>query len=112
MPAHSAALFGEVQARFAECPCVKVIKGYVPQTFAEGLPDRIALAHIDLNQVPAEIAAPRIILPGIVPGGLLILDDFGWWGYRAQKVAEGPLRAEYRLQVLELPTSQRLVMIP
>lgn len=110
MPAHSPQLYGEVKARFATYPHVNVIQGHVPDSFAKGFPDQIAFAHIDLNQVQAEIAALRLIIPRLVTGGFLILDDYGWYGYSAQKAAEDPLLAEYGLVALELPTGQGLVI--
>ncbi len=110
MPAHRPELFDEVCDRFKSYPFVKVIKGFVPESFAQGFPEAIAFAHVDLNQAPAEIAALRHILPRLVPGGILVLDDYGWWGYRDQKEAEDPLLAEFGLVALELPTGQGLVI--
>jgi len=112
MPEHSAELFGKVQARFAAYPQVHVIKGYVPDSFAQGFPEKIAFAHVDLNQAPAEVVALERIIPRLVPGAILVLDDYGWWGYRAQKEAEDPLLASFGLDVLELPTGQGIVIKP
>ena len=51
---------------------------------------RIAYLHIDLNQAPAEIAALEVLFDRIVPGGIVILDDYEWaMGYRRQKLLEG-----------------------
>lgn len=112
MPEHGPDLHARVVARFADHPCVQVVKGYVPDSFAEGFPEAIAFAHVDLNQAPAEVAALERILPRLVPGGVLVLDDYGWWGYRAQKAAEDPLLADHGLEALELPTGQGLVIRP
>ena len=43
---------------------------------------------------------------------MLVLDDYGWWCYEAQKKAEDPLLASFGLDVLELPTGQGLVIKP
>lgn len=107
---HSPELFDKVKNRFAPYDFVKVIQGYVPDSFSQGFPERIAFAHIDLNQAPAEVASIQRVLPALVPGGVIILDDYGWWGYRQQKEAEDPLFAEHGLEVLELPTGQGLVL--
>lgn len=53
MREHSAELFDKVKSRFAKYDFVKVIKGYVPDSFSQGFPERIAFAHVDLNQAPA-----------------------------------------------------------
>ena len=39
----------------------------------------------------------------------MVLDDYGWRGYRAQKLAEDPWLAARGYQVLELPTGQGLL---
>ncbi len=65
--------------------------------------------HIDLNNAPAEIGALEILFDRLSPGGILILDDYGWVGYKAQKQAEDPWLAARGYQVLELPTGQGLV---
>lgn len=112
MPEHGPELYNTVKARFAEYPFVKVIRGYVPESFEHGFPEKIAFAHIDLNQAPAEVEALKRIIPCMVPGAALILDDYGWWSYGTQKEAEDPLLAEFGLDILELPTGQGLVIKP
>lgn len=57
MPEHGEGLFDHVKARFAPFPYVTAIKGPVPESFAQGLPEKIAFAHIDMNNAPAEIGA-------------------------------------------------------
>lgn len=110
MPEHSPDLFDKVCERFKNYDFVKVIKGYVPDSFSLNFPEKIAFAHVDLNQAPAEVGALRRIIPILAPGAVIILDDYGWWGYHQQKDAEDPLFAEYELEVLELPTGQGLVL--
>jgi O-methyltransferase len=110
LPAHSPELYAKVKQRFEKYEFVNVIKGYVPDSFALGFPQKIAFAHVDLNQATAEVAALERILPILVPGGVIILDDYGWWAYHQQKQAEDPLFARYGLEVLELPTGQGLVL--
>ena len=110
MPEHSPDLFGQVQARFAEFPNVKVIQGAVPQSFEQGLPDKICFAHIDMNSAPAEIGALNALESRLVPGALIVLDDFGAAPYRAQHLAETKWFGERGIPVLELPTSQGLAI--
>ncbi len=102
----------KVRARFADYPYVRVIQGLVPDSFEKGFPERIAFAHIDLNQAPAEIAALRWVMPRLVPGGILVLDDYGCAAYQDQKTAEDEFLAGFGLEVLELPTGQGIVFKP
>ena len=46
----------------------------------------------------------------IVPGGLIVLDDYGWLPFKAQRDAEDIFFAERGYFVLELPTGQGLVV--
>jgi SAM-dependent methyltransferase len=103
-------MFEDVQRRFSEFDFVKVIKGAVPESFVAGFPDKIAFAHIDMNHPDPEAGALRAVLPRLSKGGAVILDDYGWWGYGAQKIALDPIVKENGLAVLELPTGQGLIL--
>lgn len=110
MPEHGAGLFQYVQDRFADASNVTVIQGAVPASFAQGLPEQIAFAHIDMNNAPAEIGALDAIEHRLVPGAMILLDDFGAIPYRAQHLAEKDWFAKRGVPVLELPTSQGLAI--
>jgi hypothetical protein len=110
MPEHGAGLYDRVRGKFAGYPQVRLIQGLIPQAFAKGTPDRIAYLHIDLNQAPAEIAALDQLFDRMVPGGMLILDDYEWAAYRSQKLAEDPWFDARRYRVMPLPTGQGLVI--
>ncbi|WP_293681847.1 class I SAM-dependent methyltransferase [uncultured Phenylobacterium sp.] len=109
MPEHGPELFESVVARFPE-PNIKVIRGFVPESFEQGVPDRIAFAHIDMNNAPAEIAALEAIEARLVPGAMIVLDDFGAAPYRPQHLQETKWFGDRGRFVLELPTSQGLVI--
>ena len=109
MPEHGQGLYERVQQRFADMPNVKVTRGAVPQVLQEVAPQQVAFMHIDLNNAPAEIGALEVLFDRVSRGGILVLDDYGWLGYRAQKLAEDPWLAARGYHVLELPTGQGLV---
>lgn len=110
MPEHSKELFARVRSRFSDLPNVTVTQGRVPDVLAEVAPEKIAFMHLDLNNADAEIGALETLFDRMVPGAVLILDDYGWLGYRAQKMAEDPWLAQRGYHVLELPTGQGLVI--
>lgn len=110
MPEHGPGLFDQVKARFAAFPNVTVIKGAVPESFAQGLPDKVAFAHIDMNNVDAEIGALDVLAERLTLGAMIVLDDFGQVPYRAQHFAETQWFEARGRHVLELPTSQGLVI--
>lgn len=104
------AIYRHVQDRFASCPNVHVVRGIVPDIFAETCPDRIALLHVDMNSTASEIAALEGLFDRMVPGGMIVFDDYGWTGYSAQRVAEDDWMAKRGHHILELPTGQGLVI--
>lgn len=110
MPEHGPDLFRFVTERFQDQPNVKVIQGWIPHSFIQGLPEQIAFAHIDMNSAEGEIAALDAIEARLTPGAVIVLDDYGADPYRAQHDAENVWFQARGRFVLELPTSQGLVI--
>lgn len=103
-------LFNQIQQRFAGYHQVKLIKGLLPDSLVDS-PDNIAFLHIDLNNAEYEIAVLDVLFDRIVPGGMLILDDYEWSGdYRLQKMAEDAWLDKRKYRVFPLPTGQGLVL--
>lgn len=110
LPAHGGDLFGYVKSRFADVPNVRVTRGRVPDVLAETAPAKIAFMHIDMNNAEGEIGALEVLFDRMVPGAVLILDDYGWNAYSAQKKAEDPWLEARGYRVMELPTGQGMVI--
>lgn len=110
MPEHGADLYGKVKQRFADMQNVHVTQGSVPEILHQVAPEKIAFMHLDINSVAAEIGVLEFLFDRIVPGGVIILDDYGWLAYRAQKETEDPFFAARGYRVLELPTGQGMVI--
>lgn len=110
MPEHGATLFEQTKLLFADLPNVSVIQGRVPDSFEQGVPEKIAFLHLDLNNVEGEIAALEVLFDRMVPGAVMVLDDYGWLGYRKQKLAEDAWFGKRGYDVLELPTGQGLLI--
>jgi hypothetical protein len=111
MPEHGPNLEARVRDKFRSYPQVKIFRGYIPEVFEGQSPQRIAYLHIDLNEAPAEIAALDALFDRVVPGGIVILDDYEWAGaYRGQKLAEDPWFEARQYRVFPLPTGQGIVI--
>jgi hypothetical protein len=104
------AIYEAVVKKFADMPHVKVIRGFVPDTFKIATPERIAFLHIDLNSPAAEIAALEHLFDRVVSGGYIVFDDYGWKLFKKQRDAENQFMAERGHFILELPTGQGLVI--
>jgi hypothetical protein len=107
---HGPQLFEQVTQRFADLSNVHVIQGRVPDILEKRSPEKIAYLHIDLNDADAEIGALELLFDRVVPGAMIILDDYGWHAYRAQKLVEDTWLAARGYRVLELPTGQGMVL--
>jgi SAM-dependent methyltransferase len=103
-------MFENVRERFAQFDFVKIIKGPVPQSLNQAFPEKIAFAHIDMNHPVPEAGALMAVLLRLSRGGIVVLDDYGWWGYSAQKIALDPIAKEHGFSILELPTGQGLII--
>lgn len=104
-------LYKEILDRFAGYDQVKLIQGLLPASLEGNSPERIAYMHIDLNSAEFEIAVLDKLFERLVPGGILILDDYEWSGpYRAQKIAEDAWFEKLKYRVFPLPTGQGMVL--
>ena len=103
-------LYEEVCKRFSKNKNVKIIKGRVPDTLIETIPEKIAFAHIDMNHWKPESEALEIILPKMPLGAVIVFDDYGWYTYHHQKVALDPIAKKYGQEILELPTAQGVLI--
>jgi O-methyltransferase len=110
LPEHSPALYDRVRARFARWPNANVVRGKVPDVLHASAPQRIAFLHIDMNNTEAELGALEVLYERVATGGMIVFDDYGWTGYRAQKQAEDRFAAARGLSILELPTGQGLLV--
>ena len=115
--------FGVQPDRYEECyaavcntfrkyPNVKIVRGEVPTTLHQRSPDKVAFLSIDMNCVVPEIEALQFFWDKVVPGGIIILDDYGWKSHHLQKKAFDQFCLSHQLPILQLPTGQGLLIKP
>ncbi len=99
------------QANFAPWPGCVLVRGQVPDTLARFPPDRqVAYLSIDMNIVLPEIAAMEFFWDRLVPGAMVLLDDYGWATHTAQKHALDDFARARGASILNLPTGQGLII--
>jgi hypothetical protein len=104
-------LFEKVKTRFLGYDNVTLVRGLLPGSLDGNTPDQIAYLHIDMNQAEFEIAVLDRLFDRVVPGGIVIMDDYEWAGvYRDQKIKEAVWFEERGYRVFPLPTGQGLVL--
>jgi O-methyltransferase len=100
----------EVRRRFADAAHVHLIRGPVPQTLQQVGASEVAFLSIDMNCAEPEVAALEYFWPKLVPGAVVVLDDYAFAEpYRRQKDAMDQWSARVGIPILTLPTGQGLV---
>jgi hypothetical protein len=104
--------YEEVADRFKHYQNIHVIKGRVPDVFKDSPPPaKIAFLHVDLNSAKAEVAALEYMFDAVVPGGIILFDDYGWKVCDEQHQAINDWAKQQDISVLELPTGQGLLVV-
>lgn len=105
---HGPGLFDQVRGTFEPLGNFRVIKGAVPESFTQGLPEKVAFAQLDLNVAGPELQALKIVYDRMVPGGVIVFDDFGFRRYRESHDLETAFLQSRGDVIWESPTGQGL----
>ena len=103
-------VYDDVVRAFASFDNVEIVRGPVPTTLSSVDIESVAYLSIDMNCVQPEIEAIRYFWPRMVPGGIVLLDDYGWAGHEAQKLAADEFAKSEGTTILSLPTGQGLLI--
>lgn len=103
--------YERVRANFAGMEFVNIIRGAVPGTLDQVTSPEIAYLHLDMNCMAPEIAALEHFWPKISPGGIVIMDDYGWPRHYQQKLGYDAFAEERGLQILRLATGGQAILI-
>jgi hypothetical protein len=101
-----------VKKNFSQWHNVEIVQGAIPETLNRVSIQRIAFVHLDMNCAIPEYEAIKHFWPRMVPGALLLLDDYAFFGYESQKKAMDQFAAEAKISILSLPTGQGLAIKP
>ncbi len=99
-----------VKNNVAEYSNVTIIKGKVPETLSMVKTQKVAFIHIDMNSVVPEVAAANYFWDKLVPGGIMLFDDYGWAPCYIQKKGVDQFAKEKGVRVLSLPTGAGLII--
>lgn len=96
---------------FAPWPRCNLVRGTVPQSL-QAFPDgrRVAYLSIDMNIVLPEIAAIEFFWDRLVPGAVLLLDDYGWTTHAAQREAFDAFAQAHGVMIMAVPTGQGILI--
>jgi hypothetical protein len=102
--------FDIVSKTFSEYDNVKLVRGIVPDTLSQVPSDKISFLSIDMNSVKPEIEAIDYFWPKLVPGGLVVYDDYAFKGFELQYKAHNEWAKSKGIEILSLPTGQGLLI--
>jgi hypothetical protein len=98
-----------VRENLKEFPFVSIYKGWIPERFNEVHNRHFCLVHIDVDLYQPTLDSVRFFYERLVPGGLMVLDDYGFVTCPGARQAVDSFFAG-REPVLELTTGQALVI--
>ena len=99
-----------VKDRFSSFHNVNIVQGAVPDSLQIQAPEQVSFIHLDMNSYQAEIGALEFFWPKMPVGAVVILDDYGFKDFYAQKEKEDEWFEKKGHRVLELPTGQGMVV--
>lgn len=104
--------FELVKQNFSGFPRAILVRGKVPESLDYVNIDKVCYLSIDMNIAYPEIAAGEHFWDKLVPGGIILLDDYGWQTHEAQKIGWDEFARARGVQILTMPTGQGLLIKP
>jgi hypothetical protein len=89
---------------------IELVKGCVPDILPAINVKSIAFLHLDMNCAYPEVTALRYFWPYISAGGIVLFDDYAYFGCDAQTRAIREVVAALRAEILVLPTGQGMII--
>lgn len=89
---------------------VKLHIGFIPDTFTDAGIDQLAFAHVDVDLYQSVLDCIEYVYPRLVPGGILLFDDYGFPGCVRAREATDKAFAPLKEKPIYLPTGQALVI--
>ncbi len=102
--------FSAVKENFLEFPNVNLIKGRLPETLTNIELKKIGFLHIDLNAPEIETACLKILWEKILPGGVVLIDDYAYAGFEYTYVLFNELAKELGVQILTTASGQGIIV--
>ena len=105
-------VYETVRSYFSKYPNVAIVRGAIPGTLSQVTSERVAFLSIDMNVPEPEMAAGEYFWPKLVPGALIVLDDYNYSGYLESRRAWDAFAKRHGVDILPLPTGQGLIIKP
>jgi len=125
---HYTSSLEKTKQSFSQYQNVEFIKGFIPNCLDQVLAPNISFLHIDLNCAEPEVAGLRYFWDRIVDGGVVLLDDYGYFSgvrhltlnsrntakpkqlRRDQYLQMNILAKELGVEIMATPTGQGIII--
>ena len=91
-------------------PNALVVQGAVPDVLETLGFGEVAFLHLDMNCALPERAALEFFWRRLSPGGIVLLDDYTYFGHGSQTEAIDAVAPRLGFKVLALPSGQGLIV--
>jgi O-methyltransferase len=89
---------------------IDIRRGWIPETF-RGVEDRLyAFAHLDVDLYQSALDCCNYFYPRMVPGGVLLFDEYAFAAARGEKDAVDEFFADKPESPITLPTGQAIIL--
>jgi Macrocin-O-methyltransferase (TylF) len=102
----------EIIAKLQTWRNTQVVVGPVPDTLPQVKSGSIAYLHLDMNCAVPEVAAVDYFWERLVPGAVVLFDDYAYLGFESQKVALDAFATRRGVSICSLPTGQGILIVP
>lgn len=103
-------VYAQVRDTFSPFENVRIIRGAIPDTLDQYSGHEVAYLHIDMNVAYPEVKALDFFWPRISPGGVVVLDDYGFPRRTEQKKAMDACAQRLDTEIILMPTGQGLII--
>ncbi|MCH2129523.1 MAG: TylF/MycF family methyltransferase [Pirellulaceae bacterium] len=90
----------------AEFPAVEIFPGWIPDAFHHVKDWQFCFVHIDVDLYQPTLDAARFFYERMIPGGILLCDDYGFDGCPGARRAIDEVLQDKPEQIVETPTGQ------
>ena len=94
----------------AEFPEIDFNVGWIPEVFATAPERRYRFVHIDVDLYAPVKASLEFFYPQLQPGGLIVIDDYGFTNWPGAKKATDDFAAAHGAPVISLTTGNAIMM--
>jgi O-methyltransferase len=104
--------YEETKANFSAFPAARLVRGRVPESLDTVPIGSVSYLSLDMNIAYPERKALEHFWPKLQPGGIVILDDYGFTPYAEQRQSADEFARSVGISVCALPTGQGMMIKP